>query len=675
MSTPAFTPSEWKEVRAKEIDWIQERRKHAQLDAVELRGENDPLDVVGLALSGGGIRSATFNLGLLQAFQRYGFLRQVDYLSTVSGGGYIGSCLTWIKANTPEDEAFPFGTSRRDYGGRSGWLLAWPRSKGDFLTPGRGMDGWAMAAAVSTGTLINLLVVLPVFVAAVWVLSLGWGRAGVSGFTAVFLAGLVALALCLFYMLVYVISSRFQALRGFKLQRRLRVRTGRFLKISAILLLAGGTPCLYDFSVDTLQLGMRWVVPSLDVAGVLSVLAALFRRTPENETRVVRTALLNAGLWLVVYGLFLAGYSLVTVRSDFLQPALWFGLAASLLFSILANINHVSPHRFYRNRLMEAFMPRPDPAWPWDPDRFYLHKIPVTDGPYPLLNTCMTTIGSESQKLKERRGDSFFFSPCYVGAESTRYAPSKTYAGGAANLATAMAISGAAVDPNTAVTRSRPLSFLMSLLNIRLGYWAPNPSLGSGSGMFPLYWWYAYIFRELFGCGMNEKTRFVHLNDGGHFENLGLYELIRRRCKTIVVADATEDPSFAFADLGRAVRLARVDFGAKVDLDVSALQSEKDPARGCDPETAWVRGKVRYQGSGEPAEILYIKTKMLRDLPEDVNSYRRAHPPFPDQSTADQFFDEAQFEAYRELGFQVGKGLLGGRPLEDPRNLFGTAEG
>jgi len=346
-------------------------------------------------------------------------------------------------------------------------------------------------------------------------------------------------------------------------------------------------------------------------------------------------------------------------------------LAASLFLAFMANINQVSMHRFYRNRLMEAYMPfsikgageqKKGLFYPYatqkDMDLCYLCDITPTDAPYHIINTNLQTVGSLDQKLSQRGGENFIFSPRFVGSTSTDFVETSTYMGGTANLGTAMAISGAAVDPNSYATRSRPLSFLMSLLNVRLGAWVRNPGHKDLDKTMRNPLWYYYMFREMLGRGLNEKCRHLHLSDGGHFENLGLYELVRRRCRIIVISDAAADSDYTFGDLGKAIELIRVDFGAKVQIDVTPMM----PIEGTriSPQ-AVVGGKIRY-ADGQEADLFYIKTTLIKGLSEDINAYSRSNPSFPDQTTADQFFDEKQFEAYRELGYSIGKTLV---PLWD----------
>jgi hypothetical protein len=301
-----------------------------------------------------------------------------------------------------------------------------------------------------------------------------------------------------------------------------------------------------------------------------------------------------------------------------------------------------------------------------NPDQFLLAGIPPADTPFQIVNTNLQTVGSSNYTLRGRGGDSFIFSPLYCGSDSTRYVKTRQYIGGQMDLATAFAISGAAVDPNTYATRSRPLSFLMALLNVRLGYWIINPGFPQAlkaSIISPGR--YRYLLAELLGAGLKESQKYIHLSDGGHFENLGLYELIRRHCRYIIISDAAADKEWQFGDLGKLVEMIRVDFGAKLEIDTRLLIP--DPRTQLS-KTAFVHGEVTYK-NGDISQLVYIKTTMIDNLPEDLCCYKRSHPDFPDQSTLDQFFDQRQFEAYRELGFRIGETLIKGSH-ENIRALF-----
>ncbi|ADE14496.1 conserved hypothetical protein [Nitrosococcus halophilus Nc 4] len=645
-----------------EHERLQERRRQAGLPS-----GHPEKDAVGLAFSGGGIRSATFNLGLSQAMHRYGFLKHVDYLSTVSGGGYIGSSLTWFMSYLKQD--FPFGTSRRHNTETPGAVVGWLREHASYLTPGEGVDLWALSAAVIRGTLVNLLVIIPILFAVtvflVWlpgpVIIAGYPH---NGFTALLLGGLASLALLGVTSIFYALLSSFPSLQRFRLRHRANFWMGRMLLFGAGLIVLGMIPLLHGYIDLYFEHLIEEFNTSFSVAGVASLVGGWMGRDSGKEIQGYRKILLNIGLALAAYGLLqwmYHGADAIVNNGDVLRDELLRGgVVLSLLIGALANINYVSIHRYYRDRLMQAFMPPPDFTDFSQPSQCLLKDIPQTKAPYQIINTLMMTWNSSTPKLRIRGGDNFIFTPLFCGAPSTGYARSAEYLGGTMDLSTAFSISGAAIDPNTGVTRSRPLSFMMTLLNLRLGYWVRNPKRPAKimKGWSRPYW-LIYSLREMFGLKMAENQMHVYLSDGGHFENLGLYELIRRRCRYIVLCDGTEDQDWEFDDLGNALEKVRVDFGVAIDMDTQMLQPQGPNRFSPQP---WVLGDIHY-ADGSRGTLLYIKASIFSGLPEDVYAYRRANPKFPDQSTTDQFFDEAQFEAYRELGFQIGKRVFENKKL------------
>ena len=167
--------------------------------------------------------------------------------------------------------------------------------------------------------------------------------------------------------------------------------------------------------------------------------------------------------------------------------------------------------------------------------------------------------------------------------------------------------------------------------------------------------------KEMFGTA-HEEWSFVRLSDGGHFENLGVYELFRRECRLIIVSDAGADPRYTFSDLSRAIERARVDFNVQVKgLDTENIQprrfkcEETEGNADCTAlrlsKSPFSLGKIHYE-SGAEGVLIYVKTTLFEGLSEDVLGYARQHESFPDESTANQFFTEEQFEAYRELGYR-----------------------
>lgn len=620
-------------------------------------------DAVGLGFSGGGIRSATFNLGLLQAMDRYGSLKHVDYLSTVSGGGYIGSSLTWFMSSLKQ--GFPFGTTRQHNMKTPGIIVNWLREHASYLIPGQGLNLWALIAFIVGGTLINLLVVVPFFFAItlflVWLpgpeIISGYPR---NGFTGLLVVGAASLALFGITFVFYALLSGVRSLQQYRIRYRTQVWLGRALNLGVGLLIFGTVPLVHGYLDAHFHLWIKEFYTSFSVAGVLSLIGGTIGRNRKNETRGYRKVLLNVGLALVIYGLLqwiYHGADTIVHGDKMGMYLISFFIVLSIIIGVLANINYVSIHRYYRDRLMQAFMPPEDYIDFGESNRCLLKDIPQTDAPYQIINAMMMTWCSPTPKLQLRGGDNFIFTPLFCGAESTGYAPSGEYLGGTMDLATAFSISGAAVDPNTWETHSRPLSFIMTLLNLRIGYWARNPKWPATvmKGWSRPYW-LVYSLRQMLGLELAENQMHVYLSDGGHFENLALYELIRRKCRYIILSDVDQDYSRNFGDLGNALEKVRVDFGAAIDIDTKALQPESN---GFSPQP-WILGNICY-ADGSKGVLLYIKASVFSGLPEDVYAYLRANPTFPHQSTADQFFNEPQFEAYRELGFQTGKQIFEGK--------------
>jgi hypothetical protein len=145
----------------------------------------------------------------------------------------------------------------------------------------------------------------------------------------------------------------------------------------------------------------------------------------------------------------------------------------------------------------------------------------------------------------------------------------------------------------------------------------------------------------------------VYLSDGGHFENLGIYELVRRRCRFIIACDAGQDGAVTFGDLGNAIEKCRADFGVDIEIDLDQVR----PAGGTRFSGSHCAiGTIGYdrQNPNEPAgTLLYLKSTLTGDEPADVLRYGSLNPLFPHQSTADQCFDESQFESYRALGEHI----------------------
>lgn len=365
---------------------------------------------------------------------------------------------------------------------------------------------------------------------------------------------------------------------------------------------------------------------------------------------------------------------------------------AALLLSWRVDINKFSLYMMYRLRLARAYFGAtnnarmPHPFTGFDPgDDLPLHQLlhpraaagtPPPPGPpprpYHLFNAAVNLVQGTELAWQTRKAANFVFSPAFSGFElpaanggaggfrSTElYATRGTFGDEHDNgvkLGTAVAISGAAASPNMGYHSSPPLSFLMTLFNLRLGRWSPNPANAGWHRAAPAFGLFC-IVKELFGL-TNADSDFVYLSDGGHFENLGLYELVRRRCQLVVVVDASCDDGDNFEDLGNAIRKCLTDFNVPITLDVATLPG----AAGGAGRASCVTGRIHYHqadGGSQHGVLLYLKPALTGGENADIFNYSRLHPAFPHESTADQWFDESQFDSYRSLGRHIAARALG----------------
>lgn len=218
------------------------------------------------------------------------------------------------------------------------------------------------------------------------------------------------------------------------------------------------------------------------------------------------------------------------------------------------------------------------------------------------------------------------------------------------------------------------VTFLLSGLNLRLGLWVTNPAASADGSVFPgwpmltEFWSSSRSGVRLSppgtGAAPVPAAPQVHLSDGAHFENLGLYELVRRHCRYIIVSDCGADPESVFDDLGNALRRIREDFGVEIELDTAPLV----PQKGGPAQQHMVVGTIHYdrQCDFDQGIILYFKPTLTGDEPDDVLQYKSRNTAFPQESTVDQFYDEKQWEAYRRLGQHSAHAalrFLEGRPV------------
>jgi len=415
-------------------------------------------------------------------------------------------------------------------------------------------------------------------------------------------------------------------------------------------------------------------VPAARVGGAPAPSGDLMLRVPAKSGSAVVTAPAAdaPGPWTQFLTAAQAEYPSIQRRFEpfWALPALAIAaLVAALLLSWRVNINLFSLHHFYRNRLARCYLGatnaqrKPHALTGFDPaDDVALAEL-AGQKPLHIVGTAINLNRGRQLAWQNRRAASFSFSPLHAGYEPASaqviggYRPVAEYGkdtrGRPMMLASAIAISGAAASPNMGYHTSPAVAFLLTVFNVRLGHWCGDTrhpeAWREREPMLGLRYWLA----ELTGTA-DQDYPFVNLSDGGHFENLGIYELVRRRCAVILASDAGADPKYAFEDLAEAMRKCYTDFGVVIDFGKSGVEGIR-PERKKPSARHYAVAKIIYPGNRAAGTLVYWKASLTADLPADIVNYRRTHKDFPHQTTADQFFDESQFESYRHLGFEVAK--------------------
>ena len=365
------------------------------------------------------------------------------------------------------------------------------------------------------------------------------------------------------------------------------------------------------------------------------------------------------------------------------------------LLSWRIDINVFSLNAFYRNRLSRCYLGATRKAKERHPHEFTgfdddddleITKLTPT-GPLHIFNCALNLGGSSDLSLHTRHSAIFTLSPLYCGSW---YVPKKINSepefdnpreigyistekfGGKNNqptLGQAISVSGAAASPNMGYHTSAPVAFLMTLFDVRLGWWFPNPSLSDCKQASPK-WSLNYLLYELFGIA-NEKSEYLAISDGGHFENLAAFELVKRKCKVIIISDGECDPKLQFEGLANLIRLCSVELGVTIDINVSDIHPKKANANITsdyfikpNDEFDWSQkryaiGKIFYgEDDKDYGWLIYLKASMTGNEDTAIKQYKATHPDFPHETTGDQFYAENQFESYRSLGRDIVEKLF-----------------
>jgi hypothetical protein len=711
-------------------------------------------NAVGICCSGGGVRSAAFNLGALQTLERSGELRTARYLAAVSGGSYIAAAMSMV-ANTwpddqrpdkdPEDGCNGFDDSNPELLRDSAPFAPgspeeqYLRNRSSYLAPG-GMDKLFLAYRLVLGVLFNVaFLALPLFGAAVllgvfvyrpafphllgdcarhcsatlpWYM---WGPPVALGIASALL-GAVAL-------LVRIKVDRVRA--GVQVwSTRLLVAA---LGLAALtMLLPVLVAALAVSGSTTPKAATPGILGASGLVGVLAGVVAHLREmlaTPANVMKEASAArkkfaalnsrlrqalawvagalvgplLLASVIWLAL-SLTLAHASSTSINALYVVMGIGALVAFALLYSAV-DLTSWSLHPFYKRRLCTAFAlkrVRPSDLLSGEDgagataiaqageqgiavERDFDTLVPLSqtapiDGAWPTLLVCAAANISDSGATPAgRHVTSFTFSAHSVGGplvggidtvalEDTFSAydgrprllgrPRRRRGGRRRRdltLPAAVAMSGAALAPSMGKMTRRPLTFLLALANVRLGVWVPNPRWVARPEMGKKWVRYGrarpfYLACELLGHN-RVNAKYLYVTDGGHYENLGLVELLRRGCTEIFCLDASGGNGFS--ELGDAIALARSELGVQIKLDTMQPLTA-DAATGIASQPA-LTATFTYE-DGTSGTLVYARNVMTEAVPWDVKAYRAIDHAFPEDSTTDQLYTDQRFEAYRALG-------------------------
>jgi predicted acylesterase/phospholipase RssA len=638
------------DINTSEAAEIQARREHYSINKTEKN------DAVGLSLSGGGIRSATFCLGVVQVLSEKKLMKDFDYLSTVSGGGYIGSFITSTLSQKEGYEAIskPYGPDTDP--------IRHIRQNAKYLSAANLKQRWMMVTGALAGLILNLSAPIGIIAAIalisnyasmlnipnfwLWIagvsggasiigiisygigLRFGWGAKAGSSIVAVG-AGAIIIAL-----LAFIVSKGYDSLG--------KITSDNWQTATYLATLAFATPLIAKFipifnSLRSKNILLRYSLILAAVIVPLASLALLYSfRAVGSLSQISTISWLSGQVLLILI------------------------IATCSIIALCLNVNLTGLHKLYRDQLAKTFVENDKKS-----DDLPLEFVNNSHrAPYHLINTTVNLPSSKNRTLRDRRGDFFIFSKHWCGSAATGYSSTSQWKsnGAAVDLATAMAISGAAVSPQMGPNSVSSVSALMTLLNIRLGYWLNNPKIASKKSPG-----FLCLLREMTGIGMNENNPWLNLSDGGHIENMGLYELLRRRCKFIVCVDGEADPRSTFEGQMTLVRHAQIDFGVRLEprLDDIRLDPKSTLSR---THSHLLRVHYPDAGPGKPEAIglmLYLKLSLTGDETELLKRYRSISPDFPHESTLDQFYTEEQFEAYRQLGVHVAEGVFSKALLDE----------
>jgi hypothetical protein len=697
---------------------------------------------IGVSLSGGGIRSASYCLGVLQEMGRRGMLHGEDadpirakYLSAVSGGSYIATALAMVTSGklNPEDKSIdpdvtaptrgpdmrPFATGTpeerllRDrilyltHGHGGVPAVVWRAFLGIALNfamftvalavvalPLGWLYGWVWPS-LRSGCVINCTA--PVHYATP--MNLWWAVIAAAGASVVFgfawvggrfkhlqirsIIGAVSGILLIGATLVLLFGVGIPHLIHLAVPKTVHsslpasTKAGQSTTRSSVIGIA---------SAGIVGLVLTWIetarrllaTPSSVEKGAAKALTGFVER---HRSLAINTVATIAGPLLVLVTVILIAYAgtLFPVgrsgTSGRTELIVWVVSVVIIgLATWRADVTAWSLHPFYRRRLSAAFVlgrtlatDRPSPTATLGEDateRPYSNRYRLTDcqpHEFPRLLICAAAnISDYGATPSGSHVTSFVFSNEEIGGPLVGAVPTSDYESQTegrgesrfTTLPTAMAISGAALAPSMGRMTRAPFRFFMALANIRLGVWVPNPrrlpKFGNSRLSQPRPG-PQYLVREMLGRNHLDAP-FLYISDGGHYENLGLVELLRRKCKVVWCIDASGDQIGTFDTFGGALRIADAELGVSIAIDP---EGDMAPEKGHEGpqyvKSPFSKGTITY-ADGTKGSIVIVKAGVPENAPWSIRSFHLQNPKFPCDPTLDQLYDAERFDAYRELG-------------------------
>jgi len=317
--------------------------------------------------------------------------------------------------------------------------------------------------------------------------------------------------------------------------------------------------------------------------------------------------------------------------------------------------------------------------------------------PLHIINVCVNQTVDPAEQLvqRDRKGKPLAILPggFALDGEFSVFLPpdGKSELGAELTMGEWVGVSGAAFSTGLGRSTSLGYSLVMGLANVRLGRWwqsgiTRSSAYGLGRLVRTMFKTQAYLFNELLANYYGTRRPLQYLSDGGHFENTGIYELLRkdkdnnkdRNIRLIVACDCGCDPAYEFEDLANLVRLARIDFGIEIEVDCgiaadpilgevfgvpedfAAASKDARPVNGKCALLLNVYHSQATQLANKPdCRIVLLKPRLVAGLALDLVQYQATRSAFPQEPTADQFYDEAQWESYRKLGLEIASRVFG----------------